>query len=302
MNDSISNNIIPPERPSDPISPEELAEMLKKLKLSTANRCLDAVCNEAELTNLSYRTFLGILCAEELAARKQKRIAKLVDKACFPEIVTIDDIDFTYQTSIRRRQLGDYLSSVLVTEGKCAIFLGSSGNAKTGLAIAMAYEAIQQGYTARFTPVHALISTLARAAHQDQDRFEEALAQYVEPDVLVIDEMGYLTLPEQDAANVLYRVVDDRHKLKKSMLVTTNKALAAWGQVLHDGDMAGAIIDRILARGRLFELTGLSYRTKHIPPDKLGIDPQFASSHGSAHGPATTSMGSGSNDEDVEAA
>jgi DNA replication protein DnaC len=93
--------------------------------------------------------------------------------------------------------------------------------------------------------------------------------------VLVIDEMGYLTLPEQDAANVLYRVVDARHQAKKAMIVTTNKALAAWGQVLHDGDLACAIIDRILGRGQLFELRGLSYRTRHIAPEKLGVDPEL---------------------------
>lgn len=250
--------------------------MLTKLKLPQARNCLDTVCQEAKLTNLSYRAFLGILCAEELGARKQKRITKLVTAAAFPELVTIDDIDCTYQTSIRRRQLGDYLSSVLVAESKCAIFLGSSGNAKTALAIAIAYEAIQNGYTARFTPVHALISGLARAAHHEATQPGCFDAAYVEPDVLVIDEMGYLTLPEQDAANVLYRVVDARHQRKKAMLVTTNKALAAWGQVLHDGDLTGAIIDRILNRGRLFELRGLSYRTRYIPPEKLGIDPALA--------------------------
>src|SRR6185437_12204645 len=96
-------------------------------------------------------------------------------------------------------------------------------------------------------------------------------AAYVDPDVLVIDEVGYLTLPEQDAANLLYRVVDQRYQRKKPMLVTTNKPLAAWGHFLHDGDWAGACIDRILARGTLFELKGLSYRTRHIPPEQLGL-------------------------------
>lgn len=153
----------------------------------------------------------------------------------------------------------------------CAIFLGSSGNAKTALATAITYQAIQNGFTARFTSLHMLIRTLARATKADL--LEEALLEYIEPDVLCIDEIGYLTLPEQDAANVLYRVVDARHQAKKAMIMTTNKALAAWGQVLHDGDLTGAIIDRVLARGQLFELRGLSYRTRHIPPEKLGVDP-----------------------------
>ena len=70
-----------------------------------------------------------------------------------------------------------------------------------------------------------------------------------------------------DAANMLFHVVNDRHKRKRSMLFTTNKPLASWGGVLHDEDLAQAIVDRVLERGRLLHLDGPSLRTKH-----LGLD------------------------------
>ena len=81
-----------------------------------------------------------------------------------------------------------------------------------------------------------------------------------------VDEVGYLTYGT-DAANMLFHVVNDRHRKKRAMIFTTNKPLTAWGRVLHDEDLAQAIVDRILERGRVLTLDGPSLRTKH-----LGLD------------------------------
>jgi hypothetical protein len=106
-----------------------------------------------------------------------------------------------------------------------------------------------------------MLETLALAAQAG--RLRAALSEYVDPDVLVIDEVGYLT-HRPDAANVLYHVINERHLKRRPMLLTTNKPPAAWGNVLHDADLAEAILDRVLERGRLFELRGSSYRTRHV--------------------------------------
>ena len=79
---------------------------------------------------------------------------------------------------------------------------------------------------------------------------QTALTTYTHPAVLIVDEVGYLTYGT-DAANMLFHVVNDRHRHKRSMIFTTNKALTAWGRVLHDEDLAHAIVDRVLERGRL---------------------------------------------------
>jgi DNA replication protein DnaC len=89
------------------------------------------------------------------------------------------------------------------------------------------------------------------------------LATYTHPHVLVIDEVGYLTYGP-DAANVLFHVVNDRHLKKRPMIFTTNKPLSEWGKVLHDEDMAAAILDRVLERGRFIHLDGPSGRTRHL--------------------------------------
>ena len=89
---------------------------------------------------------------------------------------------------------------------------------------------------------------------------------YTHPHVLVIDEVGYLSYGP-DAANVLFHVVNERYLHHRPMLFTTNKPLAAWGRVLHDPDLAQAILDRVLERGRHLELRGPSYRTRHMKLD-----------------------------------
>ena len=84
---------------------------------------------------------------------------------------------------------------------------------------------------------------------------QEALLTYTRPHVLVVDEVGYLTYGP-DAANVLFHVVNDRHLRKRSMIFTTNKPLSEWGKVLHDEDLAAAILDRILERSRTKSIEG----------------------------------------------
>jgi hypothetical protein len=132
----------------------------------------------------------------------------------------------------------------------------------------IAYRAIQNGFDALFTTAAQLIDELS-AAFRD-GRFAEALATYTHPAVLVVDEVGYLTYGT-DAANMLFHVVNERHRRKRSMIFTTNKPLAAWGRVLHDEDLAQAIVDRVLERGRLLTLDGPSMRTRHLGLDDLTL-------------------------------
>ena len=114
-----------------------------------------------------------------------------------------------------------------------------------------------------------MIDDLSCAARDG--RLSEAILPYVQPHVLVIDEIGYLTYGT-DAANVLFQVVNHRYLHKKPMLLTTNKPLPQWGKVLHDEDLAEAITDRVLDRGRFIELRGKSYRTRHLKSAERGGD------------------------------
>jgi DNA replication protein DnaC len=184
--------------------------------------------------------------------------------AGFPFPKTIDDFDFTYQSTVRLPLVGSYLSADFVTEGRSLILHGKPGRGKTHLAVAIAYRAIQNGFDALFVTAAALIEELSVASRQG--RLREGVTSYTHPHVLVVDEVGYLAYGDE-AANVLYHVVNQRHLKRRAMIFTTNKPLDAWGQVLHDQDLAAAIVDRILERGRLLKLDGPSLRTRHFGLD-----------------------------------
>jgi DNA replication protein DnaC len=188
-------------------------------------------------------------------------IQRCTRNAKLPFLKTIDDFDFTYQSTLRLAMMGSYLSPDFVTEGRNLILHGKTGRGKTHLAVAIAYRAIQNGFEARFVTAAALIDDMSRAANEG--RLRDCLATYTHPHVLVIDEVGYLSYGP-DAANVLFHVVNDRHLRKRSMVFTTNKSNDDWGRVLHDPDLATAIVDRVLERGRTITLDGPSIRTRHL--------------------------------------
>jgi DNA replication protein DnaC len=258
----------------------DLDALLRRLHLPTVRRLYPDLATRAEGEDMAYRDYLAILMAEEVAHRAQTRIERCVRRAHFPFLKTIDEYDFTFQSAVRLSLLGSALSLEFVTGGHSLVVSGPSGTGKTHLAVAIAYRAIQNGFDAVFTTATALIADLSHASRRGKLR--HVLATYTHPHVLVIDEVGYLSYGP-DAANVLFQVVNDRYLHQRPMLFTTNKPLAAWGRVLHDPDLAEAILDRVLERGRHLELRGRSYRTRHAPLD-LNPGPESPSP-----GPATIS-------------
>jgi DNA replication protein DnaC len=252
-----------PRRPGPglDLSEIELDALLKRLHLANLRRVYHDAITRAEDEQWSYRNFLALLVAEEVAHRKQTRLQRLTRRARFPYLKTIDDFDFTLQSNLRVALLGSYLSPDFVSEGRSLILHGKTGRGKTHLAVAIGYRAIQNGFDARFTTAAHLIEDLSNAGRHG--RLHDALETYTHPHVLVIDEVGYLSYGPE-AANVLYHVVNDRHLRKRPMVFTTNKSLNDWGRVLHDPDLAAAILDRVLERGRWITLDGPSGRTKHL--------------------------------------
>ena len=243
----------------------DLDALFKRLHLANARRVWRGLLDRAERERWSYRDFLTLLAVEEIAHRQQTRLARLTRRAHFPFLKTIDDFNFTYQSALRLQMLGSALTADFVTEGRSLILAGKPGRGKTHLAIAIAYRAIQNGFDAFFTTAATLIDDLSAAFRAGE--LAHALQTYTHPAVLVVDEVGYLTYGT-DAANMLFHVVNERHRRHRPMIFTTNKSLKAWGRVLHDDDLAQAILDRVLERGRLLRLDGPSVRTLHVNLDE----------------------------------
>lgn len=247
-------------------SQPDLDTLLKRLHLANARRVWRDLVQRAEKEQWTHGQLLQTLFEEEVAHRRGTRLTRAVRAAAFPFLRTVEEFDFTYQSTLRLTTIGSLLAPDFVTEGRAAILLGKPGRGKTHLAIAIAYRALQNGFEVLFTSAAELIDELSAASREG--RMRDALGTFLRPHVLVVDEVGYLTYGD-DAANVLYHVVNERHIRHRAMLFTTNKHPKRWGEVLHDDDLADAIVDRILERGRLLRLDGPSVRTKHLPADEL---------------------------------
>lgn len=251
----------------------ELDEALRRLHLPTVRRLYPGLITEAEKSSWTYRELLEQLFSEEIAHRQETRIQRASRGAKFPFLKTIEEFDFEFQKSVQRVTLGRYLGPELVSEGRCAVFQGLPGRGKTHLGIAIAYKAIQNGFSARFTTTASLLNALHKASLMET--LDDTLAEYIEPDVLLIDELGYLAYGP-DAANGLFQVIDSRYLSQKPVLITTNKEVTAkhWGAVLHDTELAAAIIDRLLERGEVICLRGKSYRNRKGEDVEVDEDPR----------------------------
>jgi DNA replication protein DnaC len=243
------------------LSEGQLEPLFRRLNLAHTRRIYQEVADRAEKENWTYRDFLALLLAEEVAHRKQTRLQRGTRQAHFPFFKTIDEFDFTLQSTLRQSLLGSYLGPDFVAEGRSLILYGKTGRGKTHLAVAIGYRAIQNGFDTLCTTAAELIEDLSNASAKGL--LHQSLSAYTRPHVLVIDEIGYLSYGP-DAANVLFHVVNDRHLRKRPMIFTTNKPLCEWGKVLHDEDLAAAILDRVLERGRFVHLDGPSGRTRHL--------------------------------------
>ncbi len=234
---------------------EKLLSDLRNLKLTAMADIIEKQIESGETVDLN---FLAELVSGEISLKEQKSIESRIRSAKFPAIKSLDRFDYDFQPTINREKIEELTSLKFIDNKENVIFLGPPGVGKTHLAIGLGVKACEAGYRVLFTTLSEMISSLI-ASLADNSTVAK-IKSYVQPSLLIVDEVGYLPVSEE-GANFFFQVVSKRYETG-SIIITSNKSFADWGTVFGDAVITSAILDRLLHHSTIFNIKGESYRLK----------------------------------------
>jgi len=220
---------------------------------------LAAFLTHAHKSRLGPTQTVEQLVALERRAREAANLARRTGDACLGKFKPIDRFDWAHPRKIDRTLVEQLVGLEFITRDENVLFRGPSGVGKTMLAKNIGQAALLADYTVRFTTLAAALADLLR--QESVPAFERRLKRYLRPDLLVLDELGYLPCDSR-SADILYNIVSRRHE-ERSIVITTNLAFKQWGTVFPSAACVGALVDRYAQHCHRVDIDADSWRDAH---------------------------------------
>ena len=236
---------------------QELNKNLKDLKLYQISIKLSEYIEKINENKIGVAEALLELTNQELEVKNYNATHAMVKVAGFPHLKEVKDFDFNFQPKINKQQFLDFESLRFIENNNNILLIGNSGVGKTHLATAIGIAAAKKRVSTYFIKCHDLISQLKKA--HIENRLEARIKHFSKYRLLIIDEIGYLPIGEEEA-KMFFQLIDMRYE-KKSTIITSNINLSDWGKIFSDSLIASAILDRLVHHSSIVNILGNSYRT-----------------------------------------
>lgn len=252
----------------------DLVGALAGLGMRAAPEALAALITHAHKTRLGPTETIEQFVALERRERDARNLARRTRAATLGAAPALDRFDWAHPREINRSLIETLFTLEFVPQGQNVLFKGGSGVGKTMLAQCLGQEALKHGYTVRFSTLAAALADLLR--QESLPALERRLRRYTSPDLLILDEIGYLPCDGR-AADLLYNIISRRHE-SRSTVVTTNLTFKQWGTVFPGAACVVALVDRFAQHCHRVHIDADSWRDRHALAADAAVTPSPKSS------------------------
>ena len=237
----------------------KLHQLLDVLKFEGMTQVIDQLMADAEKNATSTSQVIADLLEQELRYRKERSLINRIKNAAMPHDWSLTTFPFSLQPAIDKRQIMDLANIDFIRRGESIVLIGPPGTGKTGLAIGLLREALVSGCRGRFYNVQDLLNDLyASLADRSTPKLLKHLSRF---DILVLDELGYLTL-NAEQSNAFFKLMAERYQAGKPTIITTNLDYPDWYSLFDTKNMLDALLDRLQHRCVTIHIKGQSLRKK----------------------------------------
>ena len=236
-----------------------LHQQLDFLKLPAIKAHYNELAQSAAQQSWSHVEYLSRLIDAQYQQHLQHTVQRRLQAARFPVLKTLEQFQWDWPKKINRLQVQNLFRLEFLAQKANAIFLGTVGLGKSHLATALGYAACQECHSVLFANAIDAINHLSAA--QKKSALKAELKKYLRPELLILDEIGYLPI-DQHGADLLFQIISQRYE-RGSIVLTTNKPFKQWASIFNnDSVVASAVLDRLLHHAETVIIEGSSFRMK----------------------------------------